>query len=180
MLENVIVFLAVPTLIHIHRHMPLTRLSYSLIFVFSCLHQVGAHYTYAMVPYDSWFDALTGTGLNERLGWERNHYDRAIHLFYGLLIVYPVRELVIRASKMQGFWTYLVPVLLVISTSTIFELFEWAAAIIFGGDLGVAYLGTQGDEWDAQKDMLLAAVGATGATLSIAAYNYTSDRKISK
>jgi len=102
------------------------------------------------------------------LGLERNHYDRLIHFCYGLLIVYPVRELVTRLSRVQGVWTYLLPVLIVISTSTIFELFEWAAAVVFGGDLGVAYLGTQGDEWDAQKDMLSAAIGAISATLVVA------------
>jgi putative membrane protein len=168
LLENVIAFLAVPALIQIHRHMPLSRLSYCLIFVFSCLHQVGAHYTYAMVPYDSWFSALTGASLNERLGLERNHYDRLIHLFYGLLIVYPVREIASRSKRVKGIWVYVLPVLIVISTSTVFELFEWAAAVVFGGDLGVAYLGAQGDEWDAQKDMLLAAVGAISTTLIVA------------
>jgi len=180
LLENVIVFLALPALVQIHRHMPLSKLSYSLIFVFSCLHQVGAHYTYAMVPYDSWFSALTGAGLNDWLGWERNHYDRVIHFTYGLLIVYLVREMVIRVSRVEGFWAYLLPVLVVISTSTIFELFEWAAAVVFGGDLGVAYLGTQGDVWDAQKDMLFAAIGAIGATLIVAAVNYTLDRNFAR
>lgn len=104
-----------------------------------------------MVPYDSWFSALTGAGLNERLGLERNHYDRLIHFCYGLLILYPVRELVTRSSRVQGVWVHLLPVLIVISTSTIFELFEWAAAVVFGGDLGVAYLGTQGDSGTHKK-----------------------------
>ncbi|MDH4124912.1 MAG: DUF2238 domain-containing protein [Gammaproteobacteria bacterium] len=176
LLENVVVFLSVPLLFQIHRQRPLSRLSYSLIFVFSCLHQVGAHYTYAMVPYDSWFSAMTGAGLSERLDLERNHYDRLIHLFYGLLIVYPVREIVLRTSRVQGPWAYLLPVLIVISTSTIFELFEWGAAVVFGGDLGVAYLGTQGDEWDAQKDMLMAAIGAIGTTVIVAFANCTLDR----
>jgi putative membrane protein len=180
LLENVIVFLAVPALIQIHRHMPLSKLSYSLIFIFSCLHQVGAHYTYALVPYDSWFQALTGAGLNERLGWERNHYDRVIHFTYGLLILYPVREMVIRVSKAQGFWAYLLPLLVVISSSTIFELFEWGAAVSFGGDLGVAYLGTQGDVWDAQKDMLFAAVGAISTTLIVAGVNFMLDRNFTR
>jgi putative membrane protein len=68
----------------------------------------------------------------------------------------------------KGIWVYVLPVLIVISTSTVFELFEWAAAVVFGGDLGVAYLGAQGDEWDAQKDMLLSAVGAISTTLIVA------------
>ena len=180
LLENVIVFFAVPALILMHRHMPLSKISYSLIFVFLCLHQVGAHYTYAMVPYDHWFDALTGRALSERLGWERNHYDRLIHLFYGLLITYPMREIVMRVSRVQGFWAYLLPLLVVISTSTLFELLEWGAAVVFGGDLGVAYLGTQGDVWDAQKDMLLATIGAVTTTLLVLGINFTLDRNFAQ
>jgi putative membrane protein len=180
LLENTMVFVALPVLLQIHRHMPLSKISYSLIFVFLCLHEVGAHYTYAEVPYDSWFESLTGTGLNARLGWDRNHFDRLIHLFYGLLITYPVREIVSRVSRVQGFWSYLLPLLVVISTSTIFELLEWGAAIVFGGDLGIAYLGTQGDEWDAQKDMFLAATGGMIATLVVAGINYTLDRNFTR
>jgi putative membrane protein len=180
LLENLIVFFAVPALMLMHRHMPLSKISYSVIFIFLCLHEVGSHYTYAMVPYDQWFEALTGTGLNERLGWDRNHYDRVIHLSYGLLITYPMREIVIRVSRVQGFWAYLLPVLVVISTSTLFELLEWAAVLVFGGDLGVAYLGTQGDVWDAQKDMLLAAIGSLFTTLLVLGINYTLDRNFSR
>jgi putative membrane protein len=180
LLENLIVFLAVPALILLHRHMPLSKISYSLIFVFLCLHEVGAHYTYAMVPYDQWCEALTGRGLNDRLGWDRNHYDRVIHLSYGLLITYPMREIVMRVSRVQGFWSYLLPVLVVISTSTIFELLEWAAVLVFGGDLGVAYLGTQGDEWDAQKDMFLAAIGSLFTTLLVLSIRYTLDRNFTR
>ncbi len=180
LLENLLVFFAVPALMLLHRHMPLSKISYSVIFVFLCLHEVGAHYTYAMVPYDQWFEALTGKGLNERLGWDRNHYDRVIHLSYGLLITYPMREIVMRVSRVQGFWSYLLPVLVVISTSTIFELLEWAAVLVFGGDLGVAYLGTQGDVWDAQKDMYLAAIGSLFTTLLVLSTNYTLDRNFTR
>lgn len=176
LLENIMVFAAMPVLIQLHRHMPLSKISYSMIFVFMCLHQIGAHYTYAEVPYDSWFESLTGMGLNERLGWERNHFDRVIHLSYGLLITYPIREMVLRVSQVKGFWAYLLPLLVVISTSTIFELLEWAVAIVFGGPLGVAYLGAQGDIWDAQKDMALAAIGSLVATLVIASIVYVLDR----
>lgn len=179
-LENVIVFLAVPALMLTHRRMPLSKISYGAIFVFLCLHEVGAHYTYAMVPYDQWFEALTGKGLNERLGWDRNHYDRVIHLSYGILITYPMREIVLRISRVQGFWAYLLPVLVVISTSTLFELLEWAAALFFGGDLGVAYLGTQGDVWDAHKDMLLAAIGSLTTTMLVLGINFTLDRNFTR
>lgn len=176
LLENVIVFAGVPALVLMHRSLPLSRISYTLIFVFSCLHEVGAHYTYAEVPYDKWVEMITGSGLNERLGWERNHFDRVVHFSYGLLMAYPVREIVLRVSRARGFWAYLLPLLAVISTSTIFELLEWAAAIIFGGDLGIAYLGTQGDIWDAQKDMSLAAAGGVISIVAIAGVNSVLDR----
>ncbi|MGI9222202.1 MAG: DUF2238 domain-containing protein [Woeseiaceae bacterium] len=180
LLENLLVFFAVPLLVILHRHMPLSKISYTAIFIFLCLHEIGSHYTYAMVPYDQWFEDLTGRGLNERLGWDRNHYDRVIHFSYGILITYPMREIVMRVSKVQGFWSYLLPILVVISTSTIFELLEWAAVIVFGGDLGVAYLGTQGDIWDAQKDMLLAAIGSLITTLVVLSVNYTLDRNFAR
>lgn len=96
------------------------------------------------------------------------------------MITYPVREIVLRVSRARGFWAFLYPLLIVISTSTAFELFEWLAALIFGGDLGVAYLGTQGDVWDAQKDMALASFGSAVATIIIASTNAMLDRDFAR
>ena len=98
--------------------------------------------------------------VNDLLGLTRNHFDRLVHFSYGLLMAYPMRELFLRVADARGFWGYFLPLDLTLSTSAIFELFEWAAAELFGGDLGVAYLGSQGDIWDAQKDMALAGLGA--------------------
>lgn len=180
LLENVLVLVLVPAAIVSHRVLPLSRISYTLIFVFLCWHEVGAHYTYAQVPYDRWFEALFGTGLNDILGWDRNHFDRIVHFLWGLLLTYPVREIFIRLSNAKGFWAYLFPFLVVTSTSTIFELFEWAAAIIFGGDLGIAYLGTQGDVWDSHKDTALAMLGSFIATCVIASINASLDRDFAR
>ncbi len=132
LLENVLVFVGLPALLLIHRHLPLSRISYGLIFLFLCLHAVAAHYTYSEVPYDAWFESITGTTLNEVLGWDRNHFDRVVHFCWGLLLTYPVREIFIRVSNARGFWGYLFPFLVVISTSTIYELIEWFAAVTFG------------------------------------------------
>jgi putative membrane protein len=170
-LENALVAAFVVVIALSYRRFLLSRLSYTLIFLFLCLHEVGAHYTYAQVPYDAWFRALTGGSLNEWMGWERNHFDRLAHFSYGLLLVYPLREFFLRVADARGFWGYFLPLDFTISTSALFELFEWAAAEIFGGDLGVAYLGTQGDIWDAHKDMLLASVGALIAMCVTAAIN---------
>ena len=160
MLENALGLGAVVVLVATYRRFPLSNVSYTVLFVFLALHELGAHWTYSKVPYDEWFTALTGRGLNERFGFERNHYDRMIHFLYGLLIAYPIRELVVRVADVRGFWGYFFPLDIIMSTSMLYELIEWGASIVFGGDLGQAYLGTQGDEWDAQKDMLLATAGA--------------------
>jgi putative membrane protein len=71
-----------------------------------------------------------------------------------------MREVFLRVAAVRGFWGYFLPLMLTMSTSMIFELLEWGAADLVGGDLGMAYLGTQGDIWDAHKDMALASFGA--------------------
>lgn len=160
LLENALVAAAVILIAATCRTFPLSRISYTLVFLFLSLHAVGAHYTYAEVPYDRWAETLVGGSLNEALGWERNHFDRLVHFCYGLLLAYPVRELFLRVAAVRGFWGYFLPLDLTMSTSMAYELVEWGAAMIFGGDLGMAFLGTQGDVWDAHKDMALATGGA--------------------
>ena len=160
LLENVLVALFIPAVILSYRWFVFSRVSMTLIFLFLCLHQLGAHYTYAEVPYDEWIASITGWSLNEAMGWQRNHFDRFVHFCYGLLLAYPIREIFLRIVNVRGFWGYFLPLDLTMSTSMIYELIEWAAAEHFGGDLGMAYLGTQGDVWDAHKDMALASLGA--------------------
>jgi putative membrane protein len=170
-LENALVALLVVALAASHRKFLLSRVSYTLIFLFLCVHEVGAHYTYSEVPYDAWFRALSGRSLSEALGWERNHFDRLAHFLYGLLMAYPLRELFLRVADVRGFWGYFLPLDFTISTSALYELLEWGAAEVFGGELGAAYLGTQGDAWDAHRDMALASGGALVAMLVTAAIN---------
>lgn len=160
LLENGLLVVAVVSLTTTYRRFPLSQVSYTLIFLFLCLHTLGAHYTYAQVPYDRWWASFGGTSFNELVGWDRNNFDRLVHFSYGLLIAYPIRELFLRIAGVRGFWGYFLPLDLTMSTSMLFELIEWLVAELFGGDLGVAYLGTQGDMWDAHKDMALASLGA--------------------
>jgi putative membrane protein len=160
LLENVLMVAACAALAFTYRGFPLSRISYTLLFLFLSLHTIGAHYTYAEVPYDAWFEALTGRTFNELVGWQRNNFDRLVHFCYGLLLAYPIREVFLRIAGVRGFWGYFLPLDLTMSTSMLYELIEWAAAEVFGGELGVAYLGTQGDIWDAHKDMALASLGA--------------------
>lgn len=159
-LENALAVAAALVLVLTHRRFPLSKISYTLIFAFLMLHELGAHYTYSEVPYDAWFEKFTGRSLNDRLGFERNHFDRLVHFVYGLWLAYPMRELFVRIVAVRGFWGYFLPLEMVMATSMLYELIEWGAAMTFGKELGQAYLGTQGDVWDAQWDMLLATVGA--------------------
>ena len=171
-LENGLTVVAVALLAVTHRRIPLSSVSYTLIFAFLTLHAVGAHYTYSEVPYDAWFASLTGRGLNDLLGWQRNNYDRAVHFLYGLLLTTPVREAFVHLTGFRGFWSYFLPMDLTMSSSATYELIEWAAAIVFGGELGIAYVGAQGDPWDAQKDMSLAALGALLSTVVAAVHHW--------
>lgn len=160
LLENAPVALGVLFLGATYRVMPLSRVSYSLIFLFYCLHETGAHWTYAKVPYNEWWQSLFGVTLNSQLGFQRNNFDRLVHFSYGLLIAYPIREIFIRLVSVRGFWGYFLPLDVTLSTSAFYELLEWATAAVVGSDASNDFLGSQGDVWDAQKDMALAALGA--------------------
>jgi putative membrane protein len=166
-LENVLVIFGVALLAFTYKSFPLSLTSYTCIFVFMMFHTLGSHYTYAKVPYDEWFPIFAGG---------RNHYDRVVHFLYGLLLAYPIREMFLRIGNVRGFWGYFLPLDLTMSTSMLYELIEWAAAELIGGDLGAAYLGTQGDVWDAHKDMALASLGALIAMCVTALINRQTQR----
>ncbi|MBM5810968.1 MAG: DUF2238 domain-containing protein [Gammaproteobacteria bacterium] len=168
LLENMLVFIAVPILVATSGRLRFSDATYTCLFVFFALHALGAHYTYSLVPYDDWFRSLTGQSLNALLGFERNHYDRLVHFLYGLLITPAAVELFGHYARYPRSWAVLFPFLFMAAHSTIYELIEWGAALLFGGDLGQAYLGTQGDVWDAQKDMALAMSGSVLALMVLA------------
>ncbi len=139
------------------RRFPLSDRSYVLIALFLGLHAVGAHYTYAEVPFGFW--------LKDHFGLARNPFDRIVHFAYGLLLSYPLREVLVRLASVRGVWSYSLPVSSILAQSALFEIIEAIVATIVSPELGTAYLGTQGDEWDAQKDMAAALVGALLAML---------------
>lgn len=169
LLENLLVFLSVPTLVWAYPRLRFSNATYLWLFVFFSLHEVGAHYTYSLVPYRDWLPALAGT--------ERNHYDRLVHFAYGLLVTPALWEVFQAYSPGRAAWRWLLPATAMFGHSVIYEGIEWTAALIFGGDLGVAYLGTQGDPWDAQKDMALAALGTVLALAWIAAREHVTRRR---
>jgi putative membrane protein len=104
-LENVLAAIAVAFLVWSYRRLPLSNISYTLIFLFLCLHTIGAHYTYSRVPLDEWFQSVFGITASEMFGWERKNFDRVVHFSFGLLISYPVREVFMRVARARGFWS---------------------------------------------------------------------------
>jgi putative membrane protein len=160
MLENLLVVAFALAFLWWRKSLDLSKTSTTLIFIFLVVHEIGSHYTYSKVPYDQWAEALIGVTITELFGFSRNHFDRMEHFFYGLLLSYPMREAYIRAQMLKGRLTYTIPITITLAFSAIYEIIEWAAAEMVGGELGTAYLGTQGDVWDAQKDMALAGFGS--------------------
>lgn len=169
LLENVLVVMAVVWLVASRSRLPLRIGSYAALFAFLVLHELGAHYTYSEVPYDAWSMRWFGVSIDAALGFERNHYDRLLHFLYGLLVTPAASDVIAQRARPLGGWRHGLPVAFVMSHSVLYELVEWAAALVFGGDLGVAYLGTQGDPWDAQRDMALAALGSVVSAVGLAA-----------
>jgi putative membrane protein len=167
LLENYLVFIFVPLILLTGRWFRLSKLSYTLITVFMSLHVVGSHYTYAEVPF--------GYTLQHWFGAERNMYDRLVHFSFGLLLAYPMRELFLRVAKTRGVWAYWFPVELVLAFSALYEIIEWVVALQVAPAAGLAFLGAQGDVWDAQKDMLLAAVGAAVTMCGVALVHWRYD-----
>lgn len=159
-LENAIALPFAVAVLWTSRRNPLSRSSYALIFGFLALHEVGSHYTYSIVPYDAWTEMLTGQTLSALVGWERNHYDRLVHLAFGLLLAVPVREVLARHVRARARLIDALALATMLALSSVYELLEWGAAIIVDPELGIAFVGAQGDMWDAQKDASLAGAGA--------------------
>ncbi len=166
-LENLLVFIFVPVILLTGRYFRLSKLSYTLITVFLSLHVVGSHYTYAEVPF--------GHLLQDWFAADRNMYDRMVHFTFGLLLVYPLRELLLRVAGASGVWGYLLPLALTLAFSGFYEIIEWLVAVRVDPQAGLAFLGAQGDVWDGQKDMLLALVGAMLAMFVVALINWRFD-----
>jgi putative membrane protein len=151
-LENLLIFISVAVLAITYRWFQFSNASYLLILIFLAFHTIGAHYTYAKVPAGFW--------LQHWLHLSRNHYDRVIHFAFGFLLVYPMTEVLARSGRVKQTWAPSLAASALWALSSFFEIVEAVIAMIVRPDLGAAYLGTQGDMWDAQKDMACAFVGS--------------------
>lgn len=163
LLENYLVFIFIPVILLLGRYFRLSKISYTLLTIFMILHIIGSHFTYEHVPF--------GYTLQHWFGADRNMYDRLVHFSCGFLLFYPIREMFMRLAKVKGMWGYILPIDLLGSFSAIYEIIEWQAAKNVDPLSGLAFLGSQGDIWDAQKDMFLAIIGACIAALIVFAIN---------
>jgi putative membrane protein len=168
LLENGLVALCLPLVAVDARRHRLSGLAYGLLLAMLLLHEVGAHYTYSLVPYDAWLRALGLPDTAGLFGGQRNHYDRLVHAAFGVLLPLPLVERLGAVLPGRRRLRASLALALVLAASGAYEILEWAAALVFGGELGAAYVGMQGDVWDAQKDMALAALGAIAACSVIA------------
>jgi putative membrane protein len=156
MLENALTFLFLVVLFIFYKKYQFSDITYLLIGIYLCLHVYGSKYTYAENPFGYW--------LQEVFQSERNHYDRIVHFSFGFLLAYPMRELFLKWFQYPKMVAWILPIEITLSISGLYELIEWAVADVFFQEQGVAYLGTQGDIWDAQKDIFLAFSGALLST----------------
>ncbi|HEX6949294.1 MAG TPA: DUF2238 domain-containing protein [Nitrospira sp.] len=152
LLSSILPGFLVLALIGTHRFLPLSPASYVLITLFLTLHMIGVRYTYAGVPAGVWLEQAVPLG--------RNEYDRIVHFCFGFLLTYPIEELFRLTVPLRGWLLYYLPVMTVLGLSGLWEIIEsWVARLVHP-ELGITYLGSQGDVWDAQKDMAAAMYGA--------------------
>jgi putative membrane protein len=159
-METLPVMAAAPLLVLTYRRFPFTTVSYVWMAMFALVLVVGGHYTYARVPLGDW--------VQDALGTSRNHYDRMGHTLQGVIPAMVGRELLLRTSPLRpGGWLFTLSTAVALAISALYELVEWCAAVVAGGG-AVEFLGTQGDPWDAQADMLCALTGAIVSQLLLA------------
>jgi putative membrane protein len=159
-LEVFPVVVAVPLLLATHRRFPLTLLAYALIAVHATILMVGGRYTYAEVPLFDW--------IRDVFHLARNHYDRLGHFAQGFVPAIVAREIFLRRTPLRrGGWLFFIVTSVCLAISAVYEIFEWSTAAATGAAAD-AFLGTQGDPWDTQKDMLFAGIGAIVGQIALA------------
>jgi putative membrane protein len=150
--ENALTVIFITLLVITFKRFRFSDFSYVLFFIYILLHIYGAEYTYAENPFGYW--------LKDTFHLSRNFYDRIVHFSFGFMMAYPMRDYFKNYFEWPNWVCWVLPVEITLSFSAAYELVEWLVADIFFPSEGIAYLGTQGDIWDAQKDMGIALCGA--------------------
>jgi putative membrane protein len=143
-----------------YRRMPLSSFVYVGVFLHTLVLVYGGYYTYAETPLGNW--------ARDTFHLARNHYDRVGHLALGFFPVFTIKEVLLRATPLRrGGWFYFLVLSVVLAIAAFYELIEWWSTYLVASDVGQAFLGSQGDPWDAQWDMLLGLVGGVAGLLTL-------------
>jgi putative membrane protein len=160
--------LGIAVLIGFYRRQPMSHWVYWCVFLHVLILIYGGYYTYALTPLGNWF--------RDEFGLSRNHYDRVGHLALGVFPCFVIREVLLRATPLtRGGWLYFLVLSVVLAVAAFWELLEWWVTLIVASDVGQAFLGSQGDIWDAQWDMVLALIGAA---VALPAFGRAHDRSM--
>ena len=158
-------------LILTHRRLPMSHMVYFCVFLHMFILIYGGYYTYAETPLGNW--------AKEAFDFDRNHYDRVGHIALGVFPAFIIREVLLRKTPLQrGGWLYFIVLSIVLAVAAFWELLEWWITLLVASEVGTAFLGSQGDIWDAQWDMLLALVGAGVALPLLSGFHDRSMAKI--
>jgi putative membrane protein len=145
--------IGIAVLIALYRRFPMSHLVYFFVFLHMLILIYGGYYTYAETPLGNW--------AKEVFSLSRNHYDRVGHVALGVFPAFIIREGLLRRTPLQrGRWLYFIVISIGLAVAAFWELLEWWVTLIVASDVGIAFLGSQGDVWDAQWDMFLALIGA--------------------
>jgi putative membrane protein len=154
--ENIPIIIIVTVIIIVSRYFQFSNLSYFMMFLLVVLHTIGGHFTFERVPFDD---------ITDLFGFERNHYDRIAHFTVGFY-AFPIAEILQKKQLVRSkFILFLFPVFTIFSVAAIYEVIEWLYAVSADEAAGAAMLGSQGDIWDAQKDMLADGLGSIVAMI---------------
>jgi putative membrane protein len=163
--ENLPIMLIVAALVVTRRWFAFSATAYLMMAFLIVLHTIGGHYTFERVPFD-W--------VTDFFGFSRNHYDRMAHFTVGFY-AYPLAELLVRKRLVASrIVLFIFPVCFILAVAGLYEIFEWLYAVSADPTAGAAVLGSQGDPWDAQKDMLADGLGALAAMLVFYGIHHTS------
>lgn len=164
LLQHSLTVIFIVAWLFIQKKYQLSNTSTTLISIFLLLHIFGARWLYSNVPYDQWLNHCCNTNTEQLFGWTRNHYDRLVHLAYGLCFTLPLVEFFQRKGHNKTASWHLA-ILWIMASSLFYEWFEWGVSLTLSAADVEGYNGQQGDMWDAHKDMLLATIGAVLSAL---------------
>ncbi len=154
--ENIPIMILVVVIIIVSRSFEFSNTSYLMMFILVVLHTIGGHFTFERVPFDY---------ITNLFGFERNHYDRIAHFTVGFY-AYPVAEILLKKQLVRSkAILFLFPIFTIFTVAAVYELVEWIYAVYAEEAAGTAMLGSQGDIWDAQKDMLADGLGSICAVI---------------